>query len=64
MPNKHTIAQAKYDATNCKRITMKLNLSTDADILEKLASVPNIQGYIKQLIRADIARTENKESEV
>ena len=34
-----------------------MNLVYDADIIEKLSSVPNVQGYIKQLIREDIART-------
>lgn len=34
---------------------MNLNHNTDAEILAKLASVPSKQGYIKQLIRADLA---------
>jgi hypothetical protein len=34
---------------------LKLNLKTDADILEKLESVGNRQGYIKELIRKDLA---------
>ena len=29
--------------------------STEQDIIDKLESVPNKAGYIKQLIRADIA---------
>lgn len=49
-------ANAKYDATNTKRLCMKLNLNTDKDILDKLRSVDNMQGYIKRLIRADIAK--------
>ena len=49
--------QAKYDRTHCKMFSMKMSLETDADIIEKLASVPSMQGYIKQLIREDIART-------
>ena len=48
-------SQQKYDKTNTTQIRMKLNLKTDADILEKLESVGNKQGYIKALIRADIA---------
>jgi hypothetical protein len=48
--------QAKYDKTNTKVITMKLNKGTDADILKKLEEVGNVQGYIKSLIRADITR--------
>lgn len=48
-------AQAKYDATNTKQVMLKLNRTTDADILAKLAEVDNVQGYIKQLIRRDIS---------
>jgi hypothetical protein len=44
----------RYDKTHCKGVYLKLNLRTDADIIEKLASVPNKQGYIKQLIRRDL----------
>jgi hypothetical protein len=54
-------AQAKYDKANTKMIQMKLNLKTDADILEKLASVGNKQGYIKALIRADIEAQKTKQ---
>ena len=49
-------AVAKYDAQNTKQIMLKLNRSTDADILDKLAATGNVQGYIKALIRADLAR--------
>jgi uncharacterized protein YrrD len=49
-------AIAKYDSANTKQIKMKLNTTTDADILAKLEEVGNIQGYIKQLIRADISK--------
>lgn len=47
-------AQIKYDKTNTRQITFKFNLKTDADILEKLDSVENRQGYIKELIRNDM----------
>ena len=56
MEEKKTTPQERYDKKNTKVITMKLNKGTDADILEKLANVPNVQGYIKELIRADMAR--------
>jgi hypothetical protein len=49
-----TKRQIKYDAANTRRIYLKLNVGTDRDILEKLDSVPNRQGYIKSLIRKDI----------
>jgi len=57
MAKKSTIIQARYDAAHCRTYGLKLNLEKDADIIEKLASVPSMQGYIKQLIREDIART-------
>lgn len=46
-------ASAKYDKANTKGIYLKLNTRTDADILDILSNVGNVQGYIKQLIRAD-----------
>ncbi len=52
----HNRASAKYDAANTKRVTVKFNLKTDADILQKIDSVDNVMGYIKSLIRADIER--------
>lgn len=48
-----------YDRENTRRINLKLNLKTDADIIQKLESVENIQGYLKQLIREDIEKEEN-----
>lgn len=46
----------KYDDANTKRVSLKLNVNTDKDIFQKLNSVENKQGYIKDLIRADMAR--------
>ena len=46
--------QSRYDKLHTERVAIKLNKGTDADILDKLSKVPNKQGYIKQLIRADI----------
>lgn len=47
-------ATAKYDRHNTKQVKLKLNLNTDADILERLTKSGNVQGYIKALVRADI----------
>lgn len=52
--NRKETPQSRYDRAHTTRIAVKLNNGTDADILEKLSSVPNKQGYIKQLIRADL----------
>lgn len=49
-------AQEKYDAANTRVVKMKLNKNTDADILAKLESCGNMQGYIKALIRADLRK--------
>ena len=54
MPTKRTEYQYKYDKDNTKQIRLKLNLNHDKDILDRLDTVPNKQGYIKALIRADI----------
>lgn len=48
--------QARYDAQHTTQIRLKLNLTTDADILERLDEVGNRQGYIKALIRADMEK--------
>lgn len=50
-------ANAKSDAKNTRQIKFKFSINTDADILEKLDSVENKQGYIKELIRKDIKGT-------
>lgn len=47
-------ASEKYDRENTIRISLKLNKTTDAEILKKLDSVASKQGYIKELILADI----------
>ena len=51
-------AVAKYDKANRTSQIIKLNHKTDADILTHLETVGNKQGYIKALIRADMARTQ------
>lgn len=48
-----------YDRVNTQQIKFKFNLRTDADILAHLAKQENKQLYIKQLIRADIARSDS-----
>lgn len=49
-------ARLRYDAANTTQVHLKLNLKTDADIIEKLREVDSKQGYIKHLIREDIRR--------
>lgn len=46
--------QERFDRMNSKRYALKVMTRTEADIIEKLDSVPNKAGYIKELIRRDI----------
>lgn len=47
--------QQKYNREKTKMYTFKVIKNTESDIMEKLDSVPNKAGYIKSLIRKDIA---------
>ena len=50
-------AQAKYAITSkgkWRNFCLKLNKENDADIIKHLESLPNMQGYIKDLIRKDM----------
>ena len=53
-PEQHRRANRKYEIANVQQMNFKFNKKTDADILEHLRKVPNMLGYIKELIRADI----------
>ena len=52
-------ASRKYNLANTKNIQFRLNLKTDADIIEHLESQPNKMRYFKDLIRADIEAKTN-----
>lgn len=47
--------QQRYAKKNIKQFKIDCMISTESDIINKLESVPNKAGYIKQLIRADIS---------
>ncbi len=52
----HIKAQKKSDKKNVKSITFRFSRNTDKDILDKFEAVPNVQGYVKQLIRDDLKK--------
>ena len=60
MPLKATETQARYDSTHTRRYGLKYNTTTDADIIAHLEKQESIQGYIKSLIRQDIAKQEGE----
>lgn len=48
----------KFNKEKTRIIPVRLNLSTDQDVIARLEREPSKQGYIKRLIRADIAAKE------
>lgn len=49
-------ASMKWHKKHLTQIKFNLNNETESDIIEWLETKPNKQGYIKELIRADIAK--------
>lgn len=49
-------AQVAYDKKNTVRLSMKLNIRTDKDIILWIRNQKSMQGTIKRLIRDEIAR--------
>lgn len=54
MGEKKQTPQERYAAKYKKRYSLDCFTTTEQDIIDKLDSVSNRAGYIKQLIRADI----------
>lgn len=50
--------QSKWVRKNTKGFYIRLSLEKDADIIQHLASKDNKQGYVKNLIRREIAYSE------
>ena len=50
----------KWTRENTQRIVMNLNKNTDKDVIARLDEVQSKQGYIKELIRKDIAEQQKK----
>lgn len=59
MPKPRSIRDARYNAKSSKHYGFKLNVKTDADLIDRLANVDSINGYIRRLIREDIARADS-----
>lgn len=47
-------ASNKFNKENTLCVLLRLNFSTDRDVIQKLESVPSKMGYIKALIKKDI----------
>lgn len=55
----YTKAKKEWMKSNTTVFSMRLSHSTDQDIMERLEQQESKQGYIKQLIRDDIAADRN-----
>lgn len=49
-----------YQKQNIVRITVKLNRKTEPELIAFVEKQKNRQGYIKDLIRADLIKKQNK----
>lgn len=47
-------AQDRYNKLTRRRYVINLNKNTDQDIIDHLDQLDNVQGYIKELIRANV----------
>lgn len=54
-------ATKKYEKANIRQILLKFHKTHEAEIIEKLDSVPSKNNYIRQLILQDLER-EKKEA--
>lgn len=52
---RHKIAKAKYDAKTVQYV-FRFRMGADADIIERLKSVPAKTDYLRNLIRDDVKR--------
>ena len=55
-----TEPKLKYNKEKTKLYSIRLCYSTDAEMIDYLDSLENKQGYIKELIRADMAGRKTK----
>lgn len=53
--------QTRYDKKALRPFVLKVNRFTEPDILQRLETIDNRAGYIKRLIREDIAREKAQE---
>lgn len=55
-------AKAKYDRLRTKQYVMRLRIGADADVIEKLDSVPSKTEFIRELVRRYIRENANESS--
>ena len=53
----------KYQRAKIQQVKFNFHVDNDADILAYLDTLPNKQGYIKAMIRADMARAKSEKED-
>lgn len=56
-------ATKKYEKANIRQILLKFHKTHEAEIIEKLDSVPSKNNYIRQLILKDLEREKKEANE-
>ncbi len=64
MEEKKKTPQQRYAAKNIKQYKIDCMKTTESDLIEWLEKQPNRAGYIKRLIREDMARREKGEDKI
>ena len=56
MANEKYAPQARYNEKTRRRYVLQRDKNTAGERLEHLENLPNVQGYLKELIKADMKR--------
>lgn len=56
MTDRKITPQERYHKTSTINVNIRLMKNTEQDLIDHLAAQPNKAGYIKSLIRADMAK--------
>lgn len=54
-------SRRKYDSMKTKQYIMRLRIGADADVIERLDSVPSKTEFIRELVRRDIRENTNEQ---
>ena len=54
-------ANTKWNAANSKQVSVRFMTKGDKDILDHLAKQDSIAGYLRRIIREDIARSQQQD---
>ncbi len=53
----------EWERKNVRKVLIKINLQTERAMAEWMENKPNMQGYIKSLIKADMENSEKNKAD-